>query len=85
MKVPPPAKPTTLATAASSGEGVVEESGLSNVRVQDGVGALPGVTNATDLPSKDGTGKVSPAGVAAAVAKGAVVAAGKDLFALTDT
>ena len=71
--------------AASSGERVGEDSGMSHVGVQDVVAALSGVTNATDLPSRDGTGKVGPAGVAAAVAKGAVVVAGKDLFALTDT
>ena len=83
--LPPPAKASPFAMAASSGEPVGENSGMSHVGVQDVVAGLPGVTNAADLPSRDGTGKVGPAGVAAAVAKGAGVAAGKDLVAVTDT
>ena len=83
--IPPPSKPAPSAVAASSGERGGEESGMRHVGVQDGVAALPSVTNATDLPSSDGMGKVCSAGVADAVAQGAVVAAGKDLFALTDT
>ena len=58
---------------------------MSHVGVDDGVRAPPGVTDATDLPSKDATAKVGPASVETAVAPGEVTAAGKDLFSLTDT
>ena len=58
---------------------------MSHVGVQDVVAGSPGVTNAANLPSRDGTGQVGPAVVAAAVAEGAGVAAGKNLVAVTDT
>ena len=83
--IPPPVNPAPLSVAASSVERVGEDSGISNVGVDDGVKASPGVTDATGRPLKDANAKVGPPIVETAVATGEVTAAGKNPFSLTDT